>query len=477
MSRIQPKHRLAALAVAISALSLPAHAQFGSLFQAVMQSQQKAEQAKAAEAAAAPPAKRWSAAQSVPVELKQQAEALSARIPDAQMRPLYERLYIEGERNATLNYERIGLAALAAGRLDEAEKAFEAATFRIDQIYADNAEAQKAKSLWTAEKIKDYKGEPYERAMAYYYRGLVYVARGDFQNARAMFKQADYQDTVAESEQYAGDFGLMPYMAGWASHCDGNANLAQDFLQMAVKGDASYASMRVDQPVLVLFETGRAPFKYGAGKHGEALKWQPHEGSPQAVKSICAAGGGECLPGSPVQGADLGFQATTRGGRPIDAVLDGKAAFKDGAQSTANVAGAVGAAAMDIGLASGNNNAAGLGLLGLFAGLVAQGVAASTQTQADIREWEQLPATVWLGTAADKTEAGLAAMVETEGGSAQPVTLTRLADTPSCQLYWGRSNAPLGTVADAGPIEPGKHARDPAFRQALEQAVVTQASN
>ncbi len=477
MIRIQTKRSLIALAVAASAVSLPAYAQFGGLFQALIQNNQQQEQAKAAAIAAAPPAKRWGETKSVSADLKQQAAAFASRIPDESLRPLYERLYIEGERNATLNYERIGLAALAAGQLNEAEKAFEAATFRIDQIYADNAEAQKAKSLWTAEKIKDYKGEPYERAMAYFYRGLVYVARGDFQNARAMFKQADYQDTVAESEQNAGDFGLMPYMAGWTSHCDGNETLAQDFLQMAAKGDASYASMRVDHPVLVLFETGRAPFKYGSGKHGEALKWQAHEQPHQTVQSICVANGGECLPGSVVQGADLGFQATTRGGRPLDAVLNGKASFKDGAQDTANVAGAIGAASLDVGLALGNQNAAGLGLLGMFAGLVAQGVASSTQTQADIREWEQLPGTVWLGTAAVKPETGLAALVQTEGGQAAPMALVRLADTPSCQLYWGRTSAPLSTMVDAGPIEPGEHQRDPAFRQALEQTVVVQAAN
>lgn len=467
MTRVQPRYRLAALALAACAASLPAHAQWGGLFQSLMQSQQQVQRQQAAQEAAAPPAKKWEQAKPVPADLQQQAAAYAARMPESGLRPLYERLYIEGERNATLNFERIGLAALATDQLDTAEKALDAAILRIDQIYADNPEAQKAKSLWAAEKVKDYKGEPYERAMAYFYRGLVYAARGDFQNARAMFKQADYQDTVAETEQYAGDFGLMPYMAGWASYCDGNAGMARDFLQMAAKGDASYANAQVEQPVLVLFETGRAPFKYGAGKYRQALKWQPHDLPAQSVKSICEAGGGNCLPGSVVQGADLGYQATTRGGRPIDAVLDGKAAFKDNAQDVANVAGAIGAAGMDIGMATGNSNAAGLGALSMLAGLVAQGVSSSAQAQADIREWEQLPGAVWLATAPDKPNGGLSATMET-GGAPQPVALTRLVDTQSCQLYWGRSVAPLSTASDAGPIEPGEHPRDPAFRQELE---------
>jgi tetratricopeptide (TPR) repeat protein len=467
-----------ALAAAIATFSISAQAQWGGLLQSLMQTQSNVAQQKAAEeaavAAALPPAKRWGNTKPVPAELQQQAQAFAARVPEAELRPLYERLYIEGERNATLNFKRIGLAALAAGHLDTAEKALDAATLRIDQIYADNPEAQKAKSLWVAEKVKDFKGEPYERAMAYYYRGLVYSARNDFQNARAMFKQADYQDTVAEAEQYAGDFALMPYMAGWASYCDGNASLAKDYHQMAVKGDPSYAAISVEQPVLLLLETGRAPFKYGAGKHAEQLKWQSHALPKQTVKSACTAQGGDCVQSSFVAGADIGFQATTRGGRPIDSVLNGKASFKEGAQNVADVANTVGAVGLGVALGAGNSDAAGLGLLGMFAGMVAQSVAASTQTQADIREWEQLPDTIWLATAPTKLDSELSAQLTAGEAPATHAGFTRLANAPSCQLYWGRSESPLSTAAEAGPIEPGENPRDPAFRKDLESQLGTQ---
>lgn len=474
------QRRLAAVAsaLALAAAALPAQAQFG-LFQNIIQQQmqqnlqQQAQQAQQAQqqAAAAKPVKKWAATKPVPAEVQAAASAFAAKTSTPELRPLFERLYIEGERNATLNFQRIGLAALSLGKLDIAERAFDAAAFRIDQIYADNAEAQKAKSLWTAEKIKDYKGEPYERAMAFFYRGLVYAAQNDFQNARAMFKQADYQDTVAEAEQYAGDFGLMPFMAGWASYCDGNASLARDYLQMAQKGDKNYAGVSVEQPVLVLFESGRAPFKYGGGKFGEALKWQPHELPQQTAKAACTGNNTDCFTGAFVVGADVGFQATTRGGRPIDSVLGGKASFKEGAQNVADVAGAVGNVGMQVAMQTGSRDAAGLGMFGMVAGLVAQGVSASTQAQADIREWEQLPGTVWLATSATRP-AGAAVNVtlETAGSSIAPVPVTRLVNTPSCQLYWGRSVSPLNLLRDAGPLEPGEHARDPALRQELEAA-------
>ena len=44
--------------------------------------------------------------------------------------------------------------------------------------------------------------------MTYYYRGLLFMARGDYENARASFRSAEYQDTISSNETYAGD--IMP---------------------------------------------------------------------------------------------------------------------------------------------------------------------------------------------------------------------------------------------------------------------------
>lgn len=464
---------LTAAGAGLLAMSGPSHAQFGGLLQGLMQApmQQAQQEAakKAAEQATQKPAKRWSATAPVPPEVLAAAKAFADKFPDVEMRPLFQRLYVEGERNATLNFQRIGMSALSSGNIDLAEKAFEAAVTRIEMIYADNPEAQKAKSLWTAEKIKDYKGEPYERAMAHFYRGLVYAAKGDFQNARALFKQADYQDTVAETEQFAGDFGLMPYMAGWASYCDGNLGMAKDFLQQAIKGDANFKTVPVDQPVLVLFESGRVPFKYGSGKSGEILKWQAHESPAQTAKTACVAGNAnQCSVNSFVMGADIGFQASTRGGRPIDGILNGKASFKEGAQGVADVAGTLGQIGMQTAASTGNRDAAGLGMLGMFAGLAAQGVSNATQAQADIREWEQLPSMVWLGTSARKATGNTLSIAVESGGSVTQMPASLLVNTPSCQLYWGRSIKPLSLMGDAGPLESGVNPRDPVFRQEIQ---------
>jgi tetratricopeptide (TPR) repeat protein len=461
----------AAVAAALAAPALPAHAQWGqlgSLLQQINQKAQQAEAKRAAEEVKLGPRKKWGTPQAVPRELQNAAETFALAIEPTELRALFERLFIEGERNATLNLQRIGLGALALGHLDMAEKALDGAIFRIDTIYADNPEAQKAKSLWNAEKVKDFKGEPYERAMAYFYRGLVYAARGDFQNARAMFKQADYQDTVAESEKFSGDFALMPFMAGWASFCDGDRNLAADFHKQAVKGDARYADVSVERPVLVLFETGRTPFKYGTGKHDEVLKWQAHDFPAQTVDEAFAGDFGAKFVDKFILGADLGFQATTRGGRPVDGILNGKAQFKDSAQTVADVSGAVSQVGLQLADQTGSQNAAGLGLLSAGLGLAARAASAATQAQADIREWEQLPSMVWLGTSATLQAEPTGTVALRTGDDASPKPMTRLVNTPKCQLYWGRALDALSLLSFAAPVEPGAHPRDPAFRQAMK---------
>src|ERR1700683_4680814 len=108
-----------------------------------------------------------------------------------ELQPLFNALYVEGEHNAVLNFDYLGLAALEVGDYGVAEKALDAAIERIEAIYADNLSAKKAKSVFSAEKVKDFKGEPYERAMTYFYRGVLYLRVGDYQNARASFLSAE----------------------------------------------------------------------------------------------------------------------------------------------------------------------------------------------------------------------------------------------------------------------------------------------
>lgn len=90
----------------------------------------------------------------------------------------YQNLYEEGRRNEVLNLMEIGLKAYRAGDLDEARRSLDRARVIIESVYADDESARKARSIWYEEAEKDFKGEPYERAMVYLYLGLIFLEQG-----------------------------------------------------------------------------------------------------------------------------------------------------------------------------------------------------------------------------------------------------------------------------------------------------------
>jgi hypothetical protein len=105
----------------------------------------------------------------------------------ATLKPAFAKLYREGRRNEVLNHMEVGLSAYKLGYYQQAKRSFDAAIMNIGSVYADSSEAKKARSLWYEEGRKDFKGEPYERAMVYFYRGLLYLQDADYENARASF--------------------------------------------------------------------------------------------------------------------------------------------------------------------------------------------------------------------------------------------------------------------------------------------------
>ena len=184
----------------------------------------------------------------------------------------YRILLAQGERNAVLNHARIGVKAFEMGNIELARKELAAAADRIETIYADNTAAKQALGKFVKENIKDFKGEPYERAMVFYYLGLAYLAEGDFENARASFKAGEFQDTLSSEEEYQADFALLNYLSGWASKCNGDDELAEDAFSVAHEHRSSLAVPEDDMSTLVIYESGQAPAKFAAGKYDEQLK-------------------------------------------------------------------------------------------------------------------------------------------------------------------------------------------------------------
>ena len=89
------------------------------------------------------------------------------------------------EKDKVLWQYRAGLTALRRGNYAEAQRMFDEALARVGNIIGPDKSAKKARSLFAEEAKKTFLGEPYERVMAYFYRGVLYWMNGEPDNARA----------------------------------------------------------------------------------------------------------------------------------------------------------------------------------------------------------------------------------------------------------------------------------------------------
>jgi tetratricopeptide (TPR) repeat protein len=176
-----------------------------------------------------------------------------------ELHSFYQQVLLQGDRNLVLNHMEAGLAAMELGALETAEESFDIALLNIETVFTDNESAGKARSLWYEEGRKFFKGEPYERAMAYYYRGLLYLMRGDYENARASFKGGILQDAIAEEERYRADFALLIFLEGWASHLLGDKDLAKSAFDEVKTFRPDFIPPKPEDNVLLIAETGWAP--------------------------------------------------------------------------------------------------------------------------------------------------------------------------------------------------------------------------
>jgi hypothetical protein len=363
----------------------------------------------------------------------------------------------QGNRNRVLNDMRLGLATFAMGRDRLAGQLFDDALQGIEAIYADNEEARKARGLWVKEGIKDFKGEPYERVMAYYYRGLLYMKAGDYENARASFKGGLLQDSFAEEEQYRADFALMPFLQGWAAHCSGNESLAaEDFKEFrALNKDTPLP--RDKDNVLVLVETGAAPVKIS---NGPRLKIK-RNGSTETARISWTDP--EHPKDHPTETAvpleDIFRQASTRGGRPFDSILEGKADFKDTADTVGNAALIGAAVAAKVATerpryretkeqrearqqvqAGAAMIGAGLAVIGGLSKLFAH----SIESEADTRYWDNLSDRVQgLTLALPDKVTSLSVDFQSPGGSSLETVQIPIQRTGKCGLVWARHGSAI----------------------------------
>ncbi len=318
------------------------------------------------------------------------AEWLIDKPPNAHH--LYESVLTGGQRNRVLNQMRAGLAAFEAGADSTAAASFDDALNYIEAIYADNPTAEKARSTFFPERTKEFKGESYERAMAFLYRGLLFMGEGDYGNARAVFQGGQLQDAFAEDQRYQSDFAILDVLSGWASQCEGNTVLARDFYGRAQQARPGIYIPGAGDRMLAIADIGLPPLKVGGGEYGEYLTFIPPEPVPEHKAIFVANGQGF----ETKFGEDLYWQASTRGGREVDRILAGKAQFKDIATGIGAASLVVADAALDVAVYASYNDdsdaalgvAAGAAIIGIASLLMAD----AARPEADTRYWDNLPA-------------------------------------------------------------------------------------
>lgn len=303
--------------------------------------------------------------------------------------PLTGDIFIDAPRMITngppqdriLWQDRLALAAMRKADYALARSTLDDALLAMGGVSTDKS-TKLARSYFHSESSKNFIGEPYERVMAYYYRGILYWMDGEPDNARACFRSAAIQDADADKNEYSADYVLLDYLDGLASFK--LAGDGSDAVARAQKEARASKPPAADPKANVLFflEFGSGPYKYTTGEYHQELRFSV---VPSPIYTARINVPGQYVDVGPYD--DLYFQATTRGGRVMDHILNNKAVFK----TTTDVAGTAAILGGAIAATQGNRTAQNVGIGLMAAGFITKLVSAATVPEADRRTWDNLP--------------------------------------------------------------------------------------
>lgn len=340
-------------------------------------------------------------------------------------------------KDRTLHQLQAGVAALHESNLAASAQHLDAALESIESVYSSAEGAAKARSLWYEEGAKDFKGEPYERAMAFYYRGLVYLTEADYENARASFRSALLQSSFAEEQRYRSGFATLMFLEGWCSQMLGDAAQAADAYAEAARYRKDWVAPAPDAHTLVIAELAGAPRKVGDGVGNHEIVYKRARRTPE--KRIEIAQGATPLRLYAME--DLYVQATHRGTREIDRIIDGKVTFQKATATVGELAGTLASEGSLINTAFGGNAGGALGGLAA-AGAIVSLVSINVKPRADVRYWANLPESLHVATlGAGAAPLGDAALLDEAGQRVVADELVRLqwTDPKGRRLVWIKS--------------------------------------
>jgi len=305
-----------------------------------------------------------------------------------------EPLAAKTDENFVLNNVRLGSAALADYNLDRAETAFLAAYEVLNSVGVNDG-GRTLGAILVDEKTRIWRGEPFERAMANFYLGLVYYMRGDYDNARAafensLFKLRDYGEADTGSDRYReieSNFALGYLMLARSWQRLGDEQKAEQNFQR-VRELRGYLTAVADPALhqrsnlLLVVDFGYGPRKV-TDMDGAIVGFAPGpiEGGAIPPPSVYLDGRRLDITGIDAPPVDLLALAADRKWQSLDTIRTIKSVLGTGL--------IIGGAYEGLRSNNRNNQAAGLAMVG--AGLLLKAT-----SQADVRQWEMLPRTTFV---------------------------------------------------------------------------------
>ena len=263
-----------------------------------------------------------------------------------------------------LDYSRAelerGLMFFEGGNFDHSDARFRNATRVMSRIVEKTSQDTTA-TVWD-ERAKTFKGEPYERATAFFYRGVCRFNTGDYSGALAAFRSslASDEETRNSKVKYLQDFTISQFMAALCYKRLGEPQNAEEVLELARSNcptsNPFLTAASLTNNFIAVIGIGYGPFKVDARSYQTGL-------SPEHDVDLIIDDG---PPGKPSEATDLLFQAKSQ---------------QWGKADTARVEREIGKAILS----------------GVLSGLT--GVNVNIQDYSDLRSWIGLPLKYYIYTA------------------------------------------------------------------------------
>jgi tetratricopeptide (TPR) repeat protein len=294
------------------------------------------------------------------------------------------------DENYVLNNLRFGSAALAGQNFRDAERGYLRAYEILNATRVNDAGRSVGATVFN-ERLRVWRGEPFERAVANLHLGLLYYAQRDYGNARgafenALFKLRDYSrdDRDSSYSEQESDFAIALLMLGRTWRHLGRDDLAgQHFSRLAsLRPDAKDSikpASDLKRNVMIYVDYGFSPRKVADGMDGAELGFYPRPGQAGSMPTPRVIVNGVAVSDTTPALFDTVAMAGDRRWQQIDTIRATKSLLGTGLV----VAGA------GTTIYGANRDDEGAALAGV--GMMIAGALLKASSGADTRTWEMCP--------------------------------------------------------------------------------------